>query len=66
MERVEAGSAADAAGLEPGDVVRKINQQTIRTAAEARRQLQRIPVGSPVFLLICRDDEEQLVEMDRQ
>jgi serine protease Do len=66
VERVDAGSAADAAGLEPGDVVRKINQQTIRTAAEARRQLQRIPVGSPVFLLICRDDAEQLVEIDRQ
>lgn len=66
VERVEAGSAADAAGLEPGDVVRKINQQTIRTAAEARRELQRISVGSTVFLLICRDDAEQLVEMNRQ
>jgi len=64
VERVDAGSAADMAGLESGDVVRKINQQTIRTAADARRELQRVPVGSTVFLLICRDDAEQVVEID--
>jgi S1-C subfamily serine protease len=66
VERVEPGSAAETAGLEPGDVIRKINQHTIRTAAEARRELQRIPAGSTVFLLICRDDEEQIVEMDTE
>jgi S1-C subfamily serine protease len=66
VERVEPGSVAEMAGLEPGDVIRKINQHTIRTAAEARRELQRIPAGSTVFLLICRDDEEQLVEMDTE
>jgi S1-C subfamily serine protease len=66
VERVEAGSAAETAGLEPGDVIRKINQHRIRTAAEARRELQRIPAGSTVFVLICRDDEEQIVEMDTE
>jgi serine protease Do len=66
VERVAPGSAAETAGLEPGDVIRKINQHTIRTAAEALRELQRIPAGSTVFLLICRDGEEQIVEMDTE
>ena len=66
VERVEAGSPAEAAGLEAGDVIRKINQHNIRTAAEALRELQRIPTGNTVFLLICRDDAEQIVEMDTE
>lgn len=61
---VEDGTAAAVAGIEPGDIVRRINTQTIRTAAEARRELQRLPSGSTVFLLVWREGEEQIVEMD--
>jgi serine protease Do len=66
VERIEAGSAAGGAGLEPGDVIRKINQHTIRSAADARRELQRISVGNTMFLLITRDDEEQIIVMERE
>ena len=66
VEGVEDGSTAAEAGIEPGDVIRKINTHTIRTAAEARRELQRIPTGTTVFLLVWREGEEQIVEMDRE
>jgi serine protease Do len=66
VEGVEDGSTAAAAGIEPGDVIRKINTHTIRTAAEAQRELQRIPTGTTVFLLVWREGEEQIVEMDRE
>jgi S1-C subfamily serine protease len=66
VEAVEDGSTAAAAGIEPGDVIRKINTHMIRTAAEARRELQRIPTGTTVFLLVWREGEEQIVEMDRE
>lgn len=66
VEGVEDGSAAAAAGIEPGDVIRKINTHTIRTAAEARGELQRIPTGSTVFLLVWQDGEERIVEMERE
>jgi serine protease Do len=64
VERVEESSVAERAGIEAHDIIRKINQHTIRTAAEAQRELQRLPIGSPVFLLIWREGEEQIVEMD--
>ena len=66
VEGVENGSAAAAAGIEPGDVIRKINTHTIRTAADARRELQRIPPGSAVFLLVRQDDEDRIVEMEKE
>ena len=66
VEDVENGSPAAAAGIEPGDVIRKINTHRIRTAAEARRELQRIATASTVFLLVCREGEERIVEMERE
>ena len=66
VESVEDGSPAAVAGIEPGDIIRKINRHTIRTAAEARQQLQHIPTGSTVFLLVWQEGEERIVEMDRE
>jgi serine protease Do len=63
VERVEDGSVAANAGIEPGDIVRKVNRRTVHTAAEAVLELQRTPIGGTVFLLIWRDGHEQLVEM---
>jgi serine protease Do len=63
---VEDGSAASAAGIEQGDVIRKINTHTIRTAADARRELRRIPSGTTVFLLVWQEGEERIVELERE
>jgi serine protease Do len=56
-------SPAANAGLEPGDIVRKINQQAIRGAAEAMHELDRIRAGGLAFLLISRAGEDMLVEV---
>jgi serine protease Do len=63
VQQIQDGSVAADAGIEKGDVVRRVNQRTTRTAAEAMHELRRMPRGSTAFLLIWRDEEEILVEM---
>jgi len=53
------------AGVEQGDVVRKVNRRTVHTAAEATRELQGIEAGRPAFLLIWRNGNQMLIEMQR-
>jgi serine protease Do len=66
VEHVEDDSVAAMAGIEPGDIIRKINQHMVRTAAETTRELQRLPAGSTVFLLVWRDGQERIVEMNTE
>ena len=61
--QIQDGSVAADAGIEKGDVVRRVNQRTTRTAAEAMHELRRMPTGRTAFLLIWRNGEEILVEM---
>ena len=63
VQQIQDGSVAADAGIEKGDVVRRVNQRTTRTAAEAMHELRRMPTGSTAFLLIWRDGEEILIEM---
>ena len=65
VESVEDESPAAEAGIEEGDIVRKVNRRAVRTAAEATRELQRIPAGRPTFVLVWRAGRELLVEMQR-
>jgi serine protease Do len=64
VQQVELGSLAATAGIESGDIVRKVNTRAVRTAADAKHALGRVPAGATVFLLICRDGAEQLIELD--
>ena len=63
VQEIESGGVAETAGIETGDIVRKVNQQTTRTGAEAMQALRRMRTGSTAFLLIWRDGEEILIEM---
>jgi serine protease Do len=63
VSHVELGGLAERAGLESGDILRKVNTHAVRTAAEAVHALQRIPGRRTVFLLIYRDRAEQLIEI---
>jgi serine protease Do len=65
VEDVHDESPAAEAGIEGGDIVRKVNRQPVRTATEATRELQRIPAGQPAFVLVWRDGRERLLEMRR-
>ena len=60
---VEPDGAADLAGVRLGDLVRRINRSTIRSAAEGNRVLQTIRADETAFLLIWREGNEALVEL---
>ena len=66
VESVSGDSAAERAGFETGDIVRRVNRRAIQTAADAMRELQRLPVGtSTAFVLVMRDGNELLIELQR-
>jgi serine protease Do len=63
VREVARGSVAASAGLEPGDMLTKINTRAVRTAADAEHALRKMRAGSPVFLVISRDGIELLLEL---
>jgi serine protease Do len=65
VRSVEDLSPASEAGIEEGDIVRKVNQRVVHTAAEVTRELQRVPAGRPTFVIVWRGGRETLVEMQR-
>jgi len=65
VRRVEDDSPASEAGIQEGDIVRKVNQRIVHTAAEATRELQRVQVGRPTFVIVWRGGRETLIEMQR-
>jgi S1-C subfamily serine protease len=66
VQQVEDGGVAATAGIEKGDVVRRVNQQTVSTAAEALRELRRTRMGSTVFVLIWRNGDERIIELPEE
>jgi serine protease Do len=63
VREVAPGSAAEVAGVEPGDILRKVNTRGVRTAAEAEDALKKVPRLSTAFLVISRDGADQLLEL---
>jgi serine protease Do len=63
--KVAADSPADEAELTAGDIVQAINGRAVRTLADARRALDRVGRGRPVFLLVSRDGTALFLEMRR-
>lgn len=61
ITQVEAGSAADQAGLEHGDVIVAVDGQAVRDAGDLRTRLGLLPAGSRVRLEILRDGREKQV-----
>jgi S1-C subfamily serine protease len=66
VQHVEDGGVAANAGIEKGDVVRRVNQQTVSTAAQALHELRRTRMGSTVFVLIWRNGDERIIEMPEE
>ncbi len=65
MTDVEQGSPAARAGLAPGDVILRVGRATIGTAADASRELGRIPSGGTAFLRVLRNGQETFVAVTR-
>ena len=52
IERVQPGSPADNAGLQPGDVIVGVNRRPVQNAAEVRQALTSVPKGQDALVLI--------------
>ena len=56
---IEQGSAADGSGLVQGDIILKVNNQEVASAADASRILQKIPPGGRAMLLVWKSRQGQ-------
>lgn len=59
IEQVLPDSAAEKAGLKPGDVITKVNGQAIKSFSELRGKIGSIGAGKKVKLTIVRDGDEK-------
>lgn len=63
---VEQGSPAARVGLSGGDVIVRVGQETIETAAQAGQELDRVPSGGTAFLRVLRDGRESFVAVTKE
>jgi serine protease Do len=63
---VEPGSPAARAGLAAGDIIIRVGRETVETAAEASRELGRIPARGTVFLRVLRNGQETFVTVTKE
>jgi len=61
---VVSGSAADMAGLQPGDVVKEVNRKAIGNIGDYEKAAAKIQKGKPVLLLIKRGDQTMYVTIE--
>jgi len=52
IERVQPGSSADNAGLQPGDVILEVNRHKVETAADVQKALSSVPKGQDALVLV--------------
>jgi serine protease Do len=65
VQSLEDDSPAEHAGLQKGDLIRRINRRAITSAADATQELRRLGSGHTAFLLVWRDGHDTLLEMQR-
>jgi serine protease Do len=61
VSEVEAGSAADAAGLKAGDVIMAVKGQTVTSSEDVLRELREAQSGTSVEIRVMRDRKELTV-----
>jgi serine protease Do len=52
VERVQPGSPADNAGLQPGDVIVEVDRKPVQNAADVRQALSSVPKGQDALVLV--------------
>jgi serine protease Do len=63
---VDQGSPAARAGLRPGDVIVRVGREPIASAADAQRELGRVPSRGTAFLRVLRDGQETFVSVTKE
>jgi serine protease Do len=59
VQGVEAGSPAEKAGLQPGDVITTVDGKPVRTGNDLVNPIAQTPVGSKVRIIYIRDRKEK-------
>ena len=62
---VDPNSPAARAGLSEGDVILRVGRTPVTNAADAQRELARVPSGGTAFLRVLRDGQETFVPSPR-
>ena len=52
IQRVQPGSSAEDAGLQPGDVIQSVNRQQTPTASDVQKALANVPKGQDAMVLV--------------
>ena len=52
IQRVQPGSPAEDAGLQPGDVIQSVNRQQTPTASDVQKALANVPKGQDAMVLV--------------
>jgi serine protease Do len=52
IQRVQPGSPAEDAGLQPGEVIQSVNRQQTPSAADVQKALANVPKGQDAMVLI--------------
>jgi serine protease Do len=63
---VDPNSPAARAGISEGDVILRVGRTPVNTAAEAQRELARVPGGGTAFLRVLRDGQETFVTVTKE
>jgi serine protease Do len=66
ITEVEPNSPAARAGLQPGDVIVRVDRQGIESAAEAARELGQVASGATTFLRVIRGGQETFVPITKE
>lgn len=63
VKAVEEDGAAAEAGLQAGDVIRSINRRPVNSPSEFRQQIEKLPSGSSVRLIVLRKSDDQRMQL---
>lgn len=61
VDKVKAGSEAETAGLETGDIIMSVNNQPVSSPAELQTMVRAAPAGKPIALLIMQGEQTRFI-----
>lgn len=65
IEQVLADSAAEKAGLETGDVIVSVNNQSVSTPVDLKTAVQAAPAGKPIAMLIMQGENTRFIAITK-
>jgi serine protease Do len=63
---VDRNSPAANGGVLPGDIILEVNRQKVANVSQITRELQKVQLGQPAFMLVWRDGNNVFVTMTKR